>query len=416
MATVREKFDQVNTKFGEIASELLAKQDKDGDKQLTADDFVANSTHLGLRAGGTQKTDVGLGSLENYGIASKDDADMGLASDKKLTPKKNKDHSLSKISFGAVAPDNNDGKPDGTLHFQAGEWSLIFVKHNGEYREIKDFWFKHNGVWVNKYVPNVKMAGAWLRLQPRKVSLVKYGFIYNSFSYENSALPSGFRTTNYDDLNHIRENIINEFGEAGSVRRMKHRRAAGSPLGDPWTTDDHPRFAAHSSAFGLDNYLVGILPAGWRDTSRNWLDFGAAANIRTAYNGRARIRHSSNDSFSTIGTWTSDTFYARMCMSSKVCRNATSIEQALPNGTLLNQIEDIDGNIYDEVKVGSRVYLVQYWACTKDDNGEDLFLIAGTNYTGAGVAGYGRPGDVNGMSHFANEEESIWNYELMQRP
>jgi hypothetical protein len=65
MSTPYNKFGEVNTGFGQIATELLTKQDKETGKQLSTEDFAENGIYQHLRARSTSKNDVGLGSADN---------------------------------------------------------------------------------------------------------------------------------------------------------------------------------------------------------------------------------------------------------------------------------------------------------------------------------------------------------------
>ncbi len=161
MATIREKFNQVNTKFGQVITELLTKLDKGGDKQLTSDDFVENSTHLNLRAGATQKADVGLEDVQNYGIATEGEAESVNTSNKYLTPQRTQNHFLSRVSFGIVPPDNNDGKPNGSIYFNL-ELNGSFIKADGEYFPATLVYKKINGIWRIS-IPFFKLNDLWHR-------------------------------------------------------------------------------------------------------------------------------------------------------------------------------------------------------------------------------------------------------------
>ena len=115
--TAQEAFNKINGKFVQVDSEVEDKVDKVPGKGLSTDDFQAGGYYPDLRAGATTKDDVGLGNVENYGVATEAEAKAGTVNNKYMTPERTSDHFTKRITYGTADPDNNIGD-DGDLYFQ----------------------------------------------------------------------------------------------------------------------------------------------------------------------------------------------------------------------------------------------------------------------------------------------------------
>lgn len=115
--TVREAFEKINEAFDNADEALDEKVDKVEGKGLSTDDFISDGHYPSLRAGATTKDDVGLGNVENYGVATEAEARAGVVNDKYMTPKLTSDHFSKRVTYGIADPDDAVGD-DGDLYFQ----------------------------------------------------------------------------------------------------------------------------------------------------------------------------------------------------------------------------------------------------------------------------------------------------------
>ncbi len=116
--TLYDAYGKINTEFEtNIPAALATKVDKVEGKGLSTDDFEADGTYPDLRAQATTKEDVGLGNVENYGIASEAEAKAGTANDKYMTPERTSDHFGKRVTYGTTDPNDADGD-NGDFYFQ----------------------------------------------------------------------------------------------------------------------------------------------------------------------------------------------------------------------------------------------------------------------------------------------------------
>ncbi len=115
--TVREAFGKINEAFDNVDEALDDKVDKVDGKGLSTDDFQADGHYPDLRAGATTKDDVGLGNVENFGVATEAEAKAGAVSNKYMTPERTSDHFGKRVTYGTADPDDAVGDND-DFYFQ----------------------------------------------------------------------------------------------------------------------------------------------------------------------------------------------------------------------------------------------------------------------------------------------------------
>lgn len=165
MSTLYAKFGDVNAEFAGIPAKLASKQDKEAGKGLSTDDFVENSDHASLRARATIKSDVGLGGVQNFGIATQGEAEASTTASKKVTPFSIHKAFEKRYTYGSAEPNNADGAPEGSIYFRYGSFAWAYIKIagvyipansnikiGGEYKIGKPY-IKVNGQWELAWMP-----------------------------------------------------------------------------------------------------------------------------------------------------------------------------------------------------------------------------------------------------------------------
>lgn len=250
---------------------------------------------------------------------------------------------------------------------------------------------------------------------PRGISLIKYGRLYNFPAASNANLaPTGWSVPSRDDLTTLVNYINTAYNvtpnDFGIGNHLKHRRQVSSPLGSPWSTTAHPRWGSNATHYGRDSVLFGGFPSGRRAAAGTFSDIGSYGYF-AAYTDRYARRLDINTSSCTeLSTLNKADGTSVKCM-----RNATSAEQLLADGTLLSQVEDIDGNIYDPVKIGTQIWFVQNLATTKLNNNTSITLITSGSGSTNG-AQYSNYNNDTTNTFFSTENDSIWIPSLMIKP
>ncbi len=101
-----------------------------------------------------------------------------------------------------------------------------------------------------------------------------YGKLYNGFAVEDSRglCPDGWEvSSSWPALDRVaaryhdpwqRDEI--DIDTMFNSNMLKSRRQIDSPYGEPWSTDEHPRWESHDLHFGIDNYGFNAVPGGMR--------------------------------------------------------------------------------------------------------------------------------------------------------
>ncbi len=92
-----------------------------------------------------------------------------------------------------------------------------------------------------------------------------YGMLYNWFAVadERGLCPEGWRVPDEHEWNRLMNVVSGGPTEGGD--RLKSCRQIHSPLGGACDTGEHPRWEAHDSHYGTDDYGFSALPGGYRE-------------------------------------------------------------------------------------------------------------------------------------------------------
>ena len=187
-----------------------------------------------------------------------------------------------------------------------------------------------------------------------------YGYLYNFFAINSGKLaPDGWRVPTNADFNSF---VTSLGGIATAGGRLKSTRI------DP--TDAQPRWDAPNTSATND---VGFeaLPGGYRGSLGAFVTFGNNATFGSSTASSATsffaLQLFSFNAIANIGG-AEKTFG----VSIRVCRDATAAELLLADGTLVDDVTDIDGNLYNAVKIGSLCWTTQNLKVTKYNDGVDI--------------------------------------------
>ncbi len=125
------------------------------------------------------------------------------------------------------------------------------------------------GAWA--VVPHDNVQG----IDSDEEMLEAYGALYNWFAVNNPAglCPEGWHVATDDDWTELADYLIDNYdwiahGNAANV--LKSCRQQNSPLGGDCDTDLHPRWNAHGSQYGTDDFDFAGLPGGDRQTGGSY--------------------------------------------------------------------------------------------------------------------------------------------------
>jgi len=242
----------------------------------------------------------------------------------------------------------------------------------------------------------------------RKVSLIKYGRLYNYPAANNANIaPIGWTVPSDSDWSTLTTYINNTYNGApnnfGVGNHLKHRRKNGTPSVSGFNTETHPRWDADGSNYGRDTVYFGALPGGRYNTNGTFSLFAGYGFFRstTAGNNCRRIDFNSGD-VTAVTNLVSENGMAIRCF-----RLASATEQLLPDKAHRGQVLDIDGNVYDTIKIGTQVWMVQNLATTKLNDGTAITLVT-TGSMSNSEANYNNISNDAANSLFDNHENSIW--------
>lgn len=254
----------------------------------------------------------------------------------------------------------------------------------------------------------------------REVSLIKYGRLYNFPSAANANIaPVGWSCASEANwatlVDYINTNYNTTPDDFGTGNHLKHRRQNGSVLGSPWDTTVAPSWSSDGTHYGRDTLLFGGLPAGIRLLGGTFSSITGSAyfHTSTAFDsvyGYIRRLISNNGDCIQVTNLSKGTGSSIKCV-----RTATTEEQSLADGTLIAQVTDVEGNIYDPVKIGTQVWFIQNLATTKLNNETSITLVtSGTG--GAASPEYYNYNNDTSNTFFSSQNDSIWIPSLMIKP
>ncbi len=202
-------------------------------------------------------------------------------------------------------------------------------------------------------------------------SNVAYRRLYNWFAVNTGKLaPSGYRVASNDDYTALVDHLSNEYDipntntAGGAGNKLKSCRQVSSPLGGACATSTHPRWNSNATHYGANDFGFSNLPGGYRATNGSYSSQGAVSLLWVAgeFSG---FDASMKRSWNTTGDLNSTADYKWYGFSVRCVRDAGINETGYTDGTIVEKVEDVDGNIYDGVKIGSQVWLAQNLAVTK---------------------------------------------------
>lgn len=251
----------------------------------------------------------------------------------------------------------------------------------------------------------------------RKVSLIKYGRLYNwpAAAHANIA-PVGWSVptdTNFTTLTTYINNIYNVApNDFGVGNHLKHRRQVSSPLGGEFATSTHPRWESDATHYGRDSVLFGVFAYGYMKG-----DTGATTTLGSVGNVWATNVNQNGDPYYIQVIWNARTALVLVATTASInkksgfairCfRPAATWEQALTDGTHRGQVQDIDGNIYDTVKIGTQVWFVQNLATTRLNDGTAITHVTSGAMSDS-VANYANYNNNTVNVFFTSHSDSIW--------
>lgn len=221
------------------------------------------------------------------------------------------------------------------------------------------------------------------------IELIMYGYLYNWFAVNRhveesdddyNIAPVGWRVPSDADWTALTDRIDTEHNvspdDFGVGNHLKHCRQVSSPLGGEFDTSEHPRWDSHGTHYGRDTAGFSVVPAGTRLMPDGFLGLGevvffaSSTEVQDAFN----VLAITSDDVANIEVIPS---VLKLGVSIRCCRNATVEEQALTDGTACDNAYDIDGNIYNTVKIGDLVWMRQNLATSRYRGGATIPRIEG---------------------------------------
>ncbi|MDX9769874.1 MAG: FISUMP domain-containing protein [Tenuifilaceae bacterium] len=129
----------------------------------------------------------------------------------------------------------------------------------------------------------VAAEGIWANYENNPSNDALYGKLYNWYAVADSRglCPTGWRVPTDNDWQKLVLFIdATAWGNNNSVGgKLKSRRQVNSPLGGEFDVSEHPRWDAHGSRFGTDDYGFGVLPAGALTIADGFANLGGWAYL-----------------------------------------------------------------------------------------------------------------------------------------
>jgi uncharacterized protein (TIGR02145 family) len=123
--------------------------------------------------------------------------------------------------------------------------------------------------------------GMWASYNNDESNDILYGKLYNWYVVADTrnVCPDGWRVPTNNDWKQLMDSIDGAAWGNNNLlgNKLKSRLQYDSPLGQPWDTDEHPRWDSHPRRFGTDDYGFSALPAGGKDPFEGFLNRGTHA-------------------------------------------------------------------------------------------------------------------------------------------
>jgi uncharacterized protein (TIGR02145 family) len=184
-----------------------------------------------------------------------------------------------------------------------------------------------------------------------------YGYLYNWYAVNTGKLaPTGYSIPSATNIDTLRAYL----GATDNVVSDKCRSTRTAPTVDP-------SWSSNTGATNLTN--LGMLPSGKREVYGNFNYIKSLLEIWTTDSvseTNASSLYVDKDWFSTI------TSTKTAGISVLFFRTATVGEQALADGTIIEYAQDVDGNYYPMVKIGTQVWSQQNLKTTHYNDGSAI--------------------------------------------
>jgi uncharacterized protein (TIGR02145 family) len=202
---------------------------------------------------------------------------------------------------------------------------------------------------------------------------ISYGRLYNWFAASHANIaPVGYSVPTDAQWTTLTDYITAEIAasrlpDVGEGNVLKSQRQSGII---PTTT--HPYWAASATQYGRDSVKFTALPGGDRSTDGSFSSvcgygFWWSSSQYVASSAWNRYLHYNNAIVSRFNYNKSQGFSVRFM------RAATAFEQShFADGEFVGQAFDVDGNVYDLVKIGTQVWSVQNLATTRYNDGSAI--------------------------------------------
>jgi uncharacterized protein (TIGR02145 family) len=213
---------------------------------------------------------------------------------------------------------------------------------------------------------------------------ISYGRLYNwwAASHANIApvgysVPTDAQWTTLTDYitAEIAKSTLPDVGVGNVLKSQRQSGASGDPI-IPTTTN--PYWLANATNYGRDSVKFTALPGGYRKADGSFVSmiylglWWSSSQYDASY---ALNRYMNYDNANV------NRYYYRKSQgfSVRFMRAATAFEQShFADGEFVGQVMDVDGNVYDLVKIGTQVWSVQNLATTRYNDGTAIALVTET--------------------------------------
>jgi len=240
----------------------------------------------------------------------------------------------------------------------------------------------------------------------RRCSTIEYGRLYNwpAAAHANIA-PVGWSVPSPANFTTLFDYINNTFNVApddyGVGNHLKHRRKNGTPVVTGFNTSTNPRWNAHGTHYGRDTVYFGGIAGGLYNNGFSVINqYGYFYTKTTASYRQLAFDGNTFTSYTAIGAET-------LGLSIRCFRSASTAEQEASDGRHMGQVMDIDGNVYDTVKIGTQIWMVENLATTRLNDGTEITLVTSGAMSNS-VPNYANYNNDTANVFFASHNDSIW--------
>lgn len=192
---------------------------------------------------------------------------------------------------------------------------------------------------------------------------VDYGFLYNWYTIETGVLaPIGWRVTSHADWETLEAYVTN----AGNLKTTG-------------TIEDNTGVWKIPNTGATNVFNLSIIPSGYRYSmpwiTKSYDPYGAMGLSSDFWKSDESFRDSTNKARYRSIDYNIDYYLGldadkKYGFSIRCVRDLTVSENLLSDGTYLDDVIDIDGNIYKVVKIGTQAWMTSNLKTTRYNNGE----------------------------------------------